>query len=738
MAARASSNTASAGVDTAISFLRWLRRDGPWTLTAIEPDTGRIETRVFTDVEAARAFIPKHAGQRNLYYSVNPTRKALNKKATKADITSARFVHADIDPVGDETPDEAKARALATLKSSGLPEPSAIIDSGNGLHLLWRLKKKVRPALDIEAFNRAVGQALNADGSTWNVDRILRVPGTVNLPDTKKRKKGRKKCRAQLRNTNDRRYGAEQFPRVDAFTRTKTNGSAPLDLPDELPEVDVDALPVSDEVKHLIRNGEGGQFDGDRSRAVFRVACDCVRAGVDDALIVSLLLDQRYAISEHARTQTNPRRCAARQVERAQLSVGEFVTDAHGRAVKDNQHNVRIGVARLGVEARYDEFADRVTITGLEGFGPSLDDAALDRIWLLVDERFNFRPSKDLLRTVVVDDARRAQFHPVQDYLDALEWDGTPRIDTWLTDYAGARDTEFTQAAGALWLIAAVRRVRQPGCKFDEMLILETPTQGTEKSTAFGVLAGNDDWFSDCLPLNAEPKRVIEATRGCWIIEAGELSGMRRADIEGLKGLLSRRVDKARMAYDRLSTEAPRQCVFAGTTNSIEYLKDQSGNRRFWPVRVKRFDIKALKRDRNQLWAEAAFREAQGESIRLDPKFWSVAGDEQARRLTRDPYVDALRRHLGDIDHGKIAATAVWDLLDVKAGQRTPDQSRRLSEAMIALGWRRPNSAGTVVAHGQRITGYVIGKTMPRPLVEVVREQGRDVEVSISSGGWRR
>src|SRR5262249_7296663 len=197
---------------------------------------------------------------------------------------------------------------------------------------------------------------------------------------------------------------------------------------------------------------------------------------------------------------------------------------------------------------------------------------------------------------------------------------------------AGEEATEYTDAVGALMLIAAVRRIRQPGCKFDEMPVLESD-QGKEKSTALRIMAVNDDWFSDDVPLNADGKRVIEALRGRWIVEAAELNGMRKGEVEHLKAFLSRAEDRARMSYDRLCTEVKRQCVIIGTTNSSEYLRDSPGNRRFWPVKIEQFDCEALRRDRDQLWAEAAKREATpGQTIRLERSLWGAAVEEQAAR----------------------------------------------------------------------------------------------------------
>jgi predicted P-loop ATPase len=132
-------------------------------------------------------------------------------------------------------------------------------------------------------------------------------------------------------------------------------------------------------------------------------------------------------------------------------------------------------------------------------------------------------------------------------------------------------------------------------------------------------VAVKDEWFCDDLPMSANGKQVIEQTVGKWIVEVAELSGMRKTEIEHLKALLSRQTDRARPAYGRLPTEKRREFILIGTTNDDKYYKDLTGNRRFWPVKAPKFDLPALRRDRDQLWAEAALREAAGESTRLDP-----------------------------------------------------------------------------------------------------------------------
>jgi predicted P-loop ATPase len=321
------------------------------------------------------------------------------------------------------------------------------------------------------------------------------------------------------------------------------------------------------------------------------------------------LLDPANPISAHVLDQAKAEDYAVRQVAKAIVDL-DFRPDRDGIPLR-NQYNIRIALIKMGVGLKYDRFADRILMTGLPGFGPALEDAGANRLWLQLEQRFGFRPGKDLLLAVLQDTARVNSFHPVLDYLDALRWDGIERLDGWLTTYAGAEYSEYTRAVGTLMLVASIRRVRQPGCKFDEMVVLESE-QGKDKSSALRVMAVRDEWYTDDLPLYSQGKLVIEQLRGRWIVEAAELSGMRRADIEHLKALLSRQEDRARMSYDRLLTEVPRHSVVIGTTNSQEYLRDLTGNRRFWPVQVQAIELAMLKRDRDQLWAEAAAMEAAG------------------------------------------------------------------------------------------------------------------------------
>ena len=163
----------------------------------------------------------------------------------------------------------------------------------------------------------------------------------------------------------------------------------------------------------------------------------------------------------------------------------------------------------------------------------------------------------------------------------------------------------------------------------------------------------------------------------------------------GLKSFLSRQHDRARMAYGRITRDVPRQCVIIGTTNSDRYLRDGTGNRRFWPVRVGEFDVVGLRRYRDQIWAEAAHREAQGEIIRLDADLYPAAAEQQEQRRIEDPFLGRLMAVLCDLE-GKLSAEDAWKIVEVPPGQRTQDHNARLGEAMRELGWtrKRLRSAG--------------------------------------------
>lgn len=376
--------------------------------------------------------------------------------------------------------------------------------------------------------------------------------------------------------------------------------------------------------------------------------------------------------------------------------------------------NIRLAVKRMGITLTFNELTNRARVDGLWDRGTDLDDAAMNRFRLRMKDDFDFLPSKELFADVISDLARQASFHPVKDYLDEMQgkWDGVSRIERLLIDYFGAEDTPFNRAAGRLWMTAAVRRMRCPGCKFDELLVLISG-QGAGKSSGIAAITGPQEWFTDCLPMNAPPKETIEQTRGKWIGEIAELQGNHR-EVETIKAFLSRQVDTARGAFGRLPEDVKRSFVCIGTTNSEQFLKDRTGNRRFWPVKVGEIDLAGIKRDRDQLWAEAAALEAADPSdnaIRLDRSLWSAAGEAQQARLVVNPYKEALEAALGD-RVGRITTEDVYRLLGVAVDRRHQTMMELVADAMKELGWEKRK----VKFSGLSLNGYLKGTEGERSL----------------------
>lgn len=405
----------------------------------------------------------------------------------------------------------------------------------------------------------------------------------------------------------------------------------------------------------------------------------------------------------------------------------DFVRNKDGVVLKDHQENIRRALVMMNCELSYDEFSERAMIDRKI----MLDDAKFDELWLRMDEDYNFRPSYVFYEKVIKHICRENGFHPVKEYLDVLHWDGVNRIDTWLIDYAGAEDTPYVRAVSAIVFIAAVRRVRKPGCKYDELLILEGE-QGLNKSSALRALCPKAEWFSDDLPLNVGSQRVIEGTLGKWVIEAADLAGKRKAEIEQLKSMLSRQIDgPARMAYAHQPVERPRQFVLVGTTNSAAYLTDPTGSRRFWPVAISRFDVPKLLMIRDQLWAEAATREAANESIRLSEDLWPDAAKEQERRREIDPWEASVREALAAIipntdNKRRIATNTLWEALGIENSRRDRLGATRIAEIMQRLGFKRT----TVRLESGVTVGYITDN--PEKLDNLTPEDDQHVHAPTS------
>jgi Family of unknown function (DUF5906) len=313
-------------------FLMQLRPSRRWVLTAIapdEPEDGERKTITVSmqDENTVNKFVSTYDGRRNLYYSVNPTRGRMKTKASKKDIAAIEYILADLDPRDDETPEQAKARYLAAL-ATHKPESNVIIDSGNGINALFKLAERIvlpdpttpeweQIVADVEQRQKALMERLGGIAGTQNIDRILRLPGTTNLPNKVKREKGRVECRTSLIQFNGATCALEDFPLPAASSSEqpkKGKGSSTID-----------ALPISQRLKNLIRGIDDPKYVYDtRSERVFAVLVGMARAGVDDEQMKAIFLDPGYPISAHVLEQAKPPEYLARQIANAR----EAATDA--------------------------------------------------------------------------------------------------------------------------------------------------------------------------------------------------------------------------------------------------------------------------------------------------------------------------------------------------------------------------------------------------------------------------
>ena len=294
--------------------------------------------------------------------------------------------------------------------------------------------------------------------------------------------------------------------------------------------------------------------------------------------------------------------------------------------------------------------------------------------------------SKDTAHQAVDLRAQERAFHPVRDYLSSLEWDGDGRIDTWLSTYLHAEETDYTRGIGAMFLIAMCARVFAPGSKADYMMVVEGE-QGVRKSTACGILGG--EWFSDNLPDVTGGKDVSQHLNGKWLIEVAEMSALSKAEDAALKAFVSRSVERYRPPYGRKEIIQPRQCVFVGTTNKSIYLRDETGGRRFWPVKVKTVDTEALARDRDQLFAEAVRYYRNGRSWWPDGAFeHQHIKPQQEARFEADVWEETIEEFVRRKTTTTIAEVAKECLFIETSRIGTADQ-RRIAACLERLRWKR-------------------------------------------------
>lgn len=325
--------------------------------------------------------------------------------------------------------------------------------------------------------------------------------------------------------------------------------------------------------------------------------------------------------------------------------------------------------------------------------------------------------SGNIIANAFTEVAHMNRFHPIIEYLEAQKWDGSPRIDRLFIDYLGAEDSDYVKEVTRKMFIAAVKRLYEPGCKFDYMLVLVGP-QGAGKSTIVQMMAKN--WFSDSLK-TFDSKDAGEHLQSAWIFEFGELAGMTKTEVDEIKQFITKRSDKYRVAYDRVVTDFPRKCVFFGTTNNCNFLKDPTGNRRFWPVvidpdkRVKSIFTDLSEYEIAQIWAEVVQAYRCGESLTLSPEIEQRAARIQGLHMEDDPRVGMIQEWLespiedewGDRLDGKqlrdrVCASQVWaECLHNKSGSLRPWEAREICDLLRTIpGWKERKGKARIAGYG--------------------------------------
>jgi predicted P-loop ATPase len=806
--------------DKALDFLQQLRPGGPWILTAIIPD-GLTDTITAKTAEDVRRFVAKNDGKKNLYFSVNPARADRTSKASKLDILAIEYSFVDLDPRENETPEAAKIRYLAGLKAFK-PAPTAIIDSGNGIQALWRLDDSIllpepqavvnpqrgQPKrvysietqaviADAEGRVKALMESLNSVAGTQNIDRILRLPGPINLPNAKKVKDGRIECPTKLLQFNSAVCRLEDFPTVatqggnsetastESSNRVVTKDALDLDwskveqqvgwlkgagdLPEDFNNKgrtivahkgNLADLKFDLGEAHLIVNYNSWSEVGLAVAAIFKNHGHFTNEQIAAALLSPLDCNQHVTRLPKAQQRRAVERMIARAHQQTEtIARLEDEPDWRERLAtgkpKPSMHNARLAITDLGIACSCDTFHSK-TLFGyrddnvkheLTSIVGEVSDNGMIALRQQMSDRFGFDLEDKATRDAVKSLALEHCFDPVCDLIDKAEgeWDGVERLDRMAVDYLNCEDTTINRAFIRKTMIGLVARARDPGCKFDTIVVLESK-EGFNKSTAWRVLAGDDN-FSDESIIGKEGREVQEQLAAVWIHENADLAGMKKAEVETVKAYASRMTDIARPAFAHYVVKQQRHSIEVGTTNSSEYLQSQTGNRRFWPLEVTAaIDIEKLKHDRLQLIGEAAKYQSSGESIVLNEELWEAAGIEQEQRRVKDPWEGVLANipiwhaEITGHDENKVpierlvlivhvagsveivtAADLMKHLLEIPIARQTSATAMRLATVMKQLGWDRRKN-GQVTVRGERQKGYF------RP-IEVRQEEVRQARV---------
>ena len=688
-----------------------------------DPATGRklpgyVARHPVGDVEGSLKAAAAWASEphRNVYVFFGVMRPGLSgpERGGKADIVVLTALVVDADRDKGELPRAAPVN------------PSMVIESSPGNTQQVFFLEKPLSAADAEPLAKALRAATRSDTGTADVAHVWRLVGTSNAPNAAKVARGRplEPVPVRLLKAWDGTFVSEQILRRTlspwlGITAGVVQSKLAARIADEPP---IELASLSAKHQDLIANGT---TTGGRSEAFFEVVAALHQRGHSHHAIHDLLEDHPDGIGRKYTEGNRLQEEVNRVCEKAQGKLlamfsdekpieGECIPKQNaeplfpawvGGCIRDDKGRVVPNLANALLALRSapelkDTFATDLMLQAVvldyavPRFGddrvlverrPATDND-VGRVQEWIQRAGVERIGKEAVHQAVDLRAEERAFHPVRDYLDAVRWDGKPRLDQWMVTYLGAPSSPYAESIGRMFLVAMVARIYQPGVKADYMVVLEGE-QGDRKSTTCRILGG--PWFSDNLPDLATGKDVSQHLAGKWLIEIGEMASMSRSEADDLKAFITREVERYRPPYGRKEIIQPRQCLFIGTTNRSAYLRDETGGRRFWPIKIGAADVETLARDRDQLFAEAVHAYRAGAQWWPDDEFERLTiAPEQAHRYEADAWEEPLAAFLATADRVTISDLARAALRIETARIGTADQ-RRIAAVLERLGWQR-------------------------------------------------
>lgn len=339
-------------------------------------------------------------------------------------------------------------------------------------------------------------------------------------------------------------------------------------------------------------------------------------------------------------------------------------------------------------------------------------DRLTDRAIVWCEKNYEVSFPKDTMARALELASERNTYHPVKEYLEGLVWDRKKRLDKWLVKHARAEDSEYVRAIGRMWMISAVARIYEPGCQVDYVLIIEGAQRGG-KSSLMRALCRDKEWFLETT-VELGTKDAYQMIRAKWIIELAELDSLTRGEFTRTKAFITSKIDSYRKSYGREVIDVLRGCVFGGTVNDEEYLKDESGGGRWWPffcpaTQEDRLDTGALEAIRDQLWAEAVCRYKRGEKWHPEsPELIVAMRAEQEKRRQQDPWEELISDILRSKKAQKngISVREILTELGVEMFRATRAESMRAARTLMALGWKVGKTCRTGPKGNKRVRLY--------------------------------